>query len=113
MPRRPAGVCRTPGRRGADRRRTADLVWTTSAPAARGPQYGPARRSAVRAARGAARTGGCQPIALSIVSVAAFHASAGLVPRFSMLLICVEIVSLIVASFGPSTVSGMALASSA
>lgn len=110
MPRRPGSVCRmSRSGPGSDGRPGAG----PPAPTAREPPPGPARRNAVRAAHEAARTGGCQPITLSIVSVAAFHASAGLVPRFSMLLICVEIVSLIVASFGPSTVSGMALASSA
>ncbi len=88
--------------------------------AARGRPPGCGRRArcgrVVRAAGGtggAARTGGRQPIALSIDSVAAFHALSGAVPRCSMLLICVEIMSLIAASFGPSTASGMALASSA
>jgi hypothetical protein len=101
--------CRTLTRTG--RRRPVPAI--ARAPMAGTAPRAPTRDSAVRAAGGAARTAGRQPITLSIASVAAFHASAGLVPRCSMLLICVEIVSLIVASFGPSTASGMDLASSA
>ncbi|CAM5661000.1 hypothetical protein SCALM49S_05296 [Streptomyces californicus] len=57
--------------------------------------------------------GSGQPMALSIVRTAASHASSGLVPRCSMLLIWVEMESLMTPSFGPRTASGMDFAPSA
>ncbi len=94
--RGPAGA----GRRGRGR---------PPAPGARPDQAGRARTGS-GPLRG---IGSAQPIALSIVRVAASHAASGFVPRCSMLLICVEIASLIAPSFGPSTASGMDFAPSA
>ncbi len=59
----------------------------------------------------ATRTGEGQPITLSMASTASSQALSGLVPRCSMLLIWVEMESLMMPSFGPSTAAGMTCAS--